>query len=79
MAVDDQEWFVAFPDRRLRMREASSEEANPTRPGTRIFAIVARGRAPFVFQAGRDFAQPDNDREIATLLSRMEKPFGAAN
>jgi hypothetical protein len=51
MAVDDQEWFAAFPDRRLRMREATPEEAGPTRPGARMLAIVARGRAPFVFQA----------------------------
>jgi hypothetical protein len=73
------EWFAAFPDRRLRIREATPEEAGPARPGTRILAIVARGRAPFVFQAGRDFVRLDNDREIATLLSQMEKPFGAAN
>jgi hypothetical protein len=80
MAVDDQEWFAAFPDRRLRMREATpEEESGQTRPGTRMLAIVARGRAPFVFQAGRDFERLDNDREIATLLSQMEKPFGAAN
>jgi hypothetical protein len=73
-AVDDQEWFAAFPDRRLRMREASLEEAGPTRPGARMLAIVARGRAPFVFQAGRDFDRLDNDRAITTLLSEMEKP-----
>jgi hypothetical protein len=79
MAVNDQEWFAAFPDRRLRMREATPEEAGPARPGSRILAIVARGRAPFVFQAGRDFVRLDNDREIATLLSQMEKRFGAAN
>ena len=78
-AVDDQEWFGKFPDRRLRMREATPEEAVPARPGTRMLAIVARGRAPFVFQAGPDFARLDNDRAIATLLSQMEKPFGAAN
>jgi hypothetical protein len=41
--VDDQEWFPAFPDRRLRMREATTEEAGPARPGTRMLAIVARG------------------------------------
>jgi hypothetical protein len=79
MAVDDQEWFAAFPDRRLRMREATPGEAGPTRPRARMLAIVARGRAPFVFQAGRDFERLDNDREIATLLSEMEKPIGAAN
>jgi hypothetical protein len=77
MGVDDQEWFAAFPNRRLRMREATPEEAGPARPGTHMLAIVARGRAPFVFQAGRDFARLDNDRAIATLLSQMEKPFGA--
>jgi len=44
-----------------------------------MLAIVARGRAPFVFQAGRDFARLDDDRKIATLVSQMEKPFGAAN
>jgi hypothetical protein len=66
--------FAAFPDRRLRMREASLEEAGPTRPGARMLAIVARGRAPFVFQAGRDFDRLDNDRAITTLLSEMEKP-----
>jgi hypothetical protein len=78
--VDDhQEWFAAFPDRRLRMREATPEEAGQMRPGTRMFAIVARGRAPFVFQVGCDFERLDNDREIETLLSRMEKPFGAGN
>jgi hypothetical protein len=54
----------------LRMREATPEEDGPTRPG----AIVARGRAPFAFQAGRDFERLDNDRAIATLLSQMEKP-----
>jgi hypothetical protein len=32
-----------------------------------------------VFQAGRDFERLDNDREITTLLSETEKPFGAAN
>jgi hypothetical protein len=36
--------------------------------------MVARGRAPFAFQAGRDFERLDNDRAIATLLSQMEKP-----
>jgi hypothetical protein len=35
----------------------------PARPGTRMLAIVARGRAPFIFLAGRDFAQLDNDRD----------------
>jgi hypothetical protein len=40
---------------------------------------VARGRAPFVFDAGHDFPPLDDDRKIATLLSQMEKPFGAAN
>jgi hypothetical protein len=74
MAVDDQEWFAAFPDHRLRMREANPEEAGPARPGTRMLAIVARGRAPFVFQAGRDFARLDNDRAIATLTP----PLGRA-
>jgi hypothetical protein len=44
-----------------------------------MLAIVARGRAPFVFQAGRDFERVDNDREIATLPREMEKPFGATN
>jgi hypothetical protein len=44
-----------------------------------MLAIVARGRSPFVFQAGRDFARLENDREIETLLSEMEKPFGAAS
>jgi hypothetical protein len=73
MAVDDQEWFAAFPDRRLRMREATPEEAGPARPGIRMLAIVARGRAPFVFQAGRDFARLDDDRKIATLLGQMER------
>jgi hypothetical protein len=62
------------PDRPLRMREATPEEAGPTRPGARMLAIAARGRAPFVFQAGRDFERLDKDRAIATLLSRMEKP-----
>jgi hypothetical protein len=52
------------------MREATPEEAGPTWPG----AMVARGRAPFAFQAGRDFERLDNDRAIATLLSQMEKP-----
>ena len=66
-------------DRRLRMREATTEEAGPARPGTRMLAIVARGRAPFVFQAGHDFPLLDDDRKIATSLSQMEKPFGAAN
>jgi hypothetical protein len=28
MAVDDQEWFAAFPDRRLRMREALRSPAS---------------------------------------------------
>jgi hypothetical protein len=68
MAVDDREWFAVFPDRRLRMREATPEEGGPVRPGTRMLAIVARGRAPFVFLAERDFARLDNDpgnRDVA--------------
>jgi hypothetical protein len=54
MAVDDQEWFGEFPDRRLRMREATPEEAGPTRPGARMLAIVARGRAPVVSRTGAE-------------------------
>jgi hypothetical protein len=34
-----------------------------------MFAIVARGRAPFVFQVGCDFERLDNDREIETLAA----------
>jgi hypothetical protein len=79
MNEDDAKFFAAFPHRRLRMREATLEEAGPARPGVRMLAIVARGRAPFVFLAGRDFARLDNDRDIATLLSQLEKPSGAAN
>jgi hypothetical protein len=72
--VDDQEWFAAFPERRLRLRPALPEECRePARPGVRCFAIVVRGRAPFVFLAGRDFARLDTDREIATLLSQLTK------
>jgi hypothetical protein len=72
-AVDDQEWFAAFPDRNYRLRPALPEEALPERPGVRVLAIVGRGRAPFVFLAGRDFARLDTDREIATLLSQLTK------
>jgi hypothetical protein len=49
---DDSKFFAAFPYRRLRMREATPEEAGPARPGVRMFAIVARGRSPFVLLDG---------------------------
>jgi hypothetical protein len=78
MNDDDAIFFAAFPDRGLRMREATLEEAGPARPGVRMLSIVARGRAPFVFLAGRDFARLDNDRDIATLLSQLEESSGGS-
>jgi hypothetical protein len=73
MNDDDATFFAAFPHRRLRMREATPGEAGPARPGVRMFAIVARGRSPFVFPAGRDFVRLHIDRDIKTLLSQLEK------
>jgi hypothetical protein len=78
MNDDDATFFAAFPQRNYRIRDATPEEAGPSRPGVRWVTIAGRGRAPFVFLAGRDFARLDNDPEIATLLSQMEKPYGQA-
>jgi hypothetical protein len=73
--VDDQEWFAAFPYRRLRMRRRLRRK--PARRALGPACLQSwLAVAPFVFQTGRDFERLDNDREIATLLSRMEKPSG---
>jgi hypothetical protein len=69
--------FWAFDDRQRRALWGPA--INPSDALAEFHPRVAGGRAPFVLQAGRDFERLDNDLEIVTLLSQMEKPFGAAN
>jgi hypothetical protein len=72
--MDDQEWFAAFPDRRLRLRPALPEECRePARLGVRWFTISGRDGKTQTFQAGHDFARRDGDRELSHLLSQLTK------